>query len=220
MSRSTKRELLDHGAQRDLEELRGNLRDMERYDRWLGALRTQLRLAQAAPGSPALGLDVGAGAAGFLHYARQRSTMRWIGLDLSRDVLCIAGERRTGAGDLICADGLRLPFADDGVDVVACAHLVHHLDPDHAVALLQECARVARRRVVAIDLNRGWLTIAGAWLLTRATSANRMTRADGVLSARRAYTPAEVRALAHRAGLARAQVRRHGPARLSLVWDK
>jgi ubiquinone/menaquinone biosynthesis C-methylase UbiE len=217
MARSTQRELLDGGGQRDLDELRGNLRDMARYDRWLGAFGLLLRLAHRAPGDPVTGLDVGVGSAAFLSYARDRSAMRWAGLDVSGDVLRVA--REAGAGALVCATGLCLPFADASIDVVTCAHTLHHLDPDDAAALLRECARAARRRVVVIDLARGPLTTSGAWLLTRLTSRNRMTREDGVLSARRAYAPREINVLAESAGLNGATVARHGPARWSLVWD-
>jgi ubiquinone/menaquinone biosynthesis C-methylase UbiE len=221
--RSSSRELLDRGAYRDLAELRDNLRDIARYDRWLGVFRLQLRLAMAAPDLPAsgwsaTGLDVGAGAAEFLRYAHGVSTMRWIGLDLSGDVLRVAAPAVAGA--LVRADGRHLPFSDGSIDVVTSAHTLHHLDPDDARSLLSECARVARRRVVVVDLARGRTAVAGAWLLTRLTSRNRLTRADGLLSARRAYTPNEVELLAARAGLFGAAVQRHGPARMSLVWDK
>jgi hypothetical protein len=84
------------------------------------------------------------------------------------------------------------------------------LNEADAVTLLRECARVARQRVVIVDLARSRLTLIGAWLLTRLTSCNPMTRADGVQSARRAYTPAEALALAEQAGFADARVRRHG----------
>lgn len=217
MPRSAQRELLDDGAHRDLDELRGNLRDMARYDRWLGAFRLQLRLALGAPGGLSTGLDVGAGSAEFLRYAAARSRLRWIGADVSHDVVRIA--REAWPRDLVCADGLRLPCADASVDVVTSAHTLHHFQPDEAIALLRECARVARRRVVVVDLARDPLTISGAWLLTRLTSRNRMTHADGVLSARRAYAHLELAALMDAAGLAGACVRQHGPARLSAVWD-
>lgn len=50
-----------------------------------------------------------------------------------------------------------LPFADDSYDVVMLADVLHHT---HApVALLQECARVARRKVVVKDhLRHGWFS--------------------------------------------------------------
>jgi ubiquinone/menaquinone biosynthesis C-methylase UbiE len=219
--RSTSPELLDAPDRRDPTELAHNLRDMSRYDRWLGVYDLTLKLAveALAPNTMWIGLDIGVGSAGFIHLAAQRASMRWVGLDLAADVLHIA---RGSAADAawLCANATRLPLADQSVDVVVCVHTLHHLDEPLAVALLGECARVARRRVVALDLARGYLALTGAWLLTRITSRNRMTLADGVQSARRAYTPDEASALAARAGLSAARIARHGPAHFSIVWTR
>jgi ubiquinone/menaquinone biosynthesis C-methylase UbiE len=221
--RSTSPELLDASGLRDRTELAHNLHDMSRYDRWLGVYDLTFKLAveSLAPneGEVRVGLDVGVGAAGFVRYAAQRAPMRWVGLDLATDVLHIARGSAADA-DWLCATATRLPLADRSVDVVACVHTLHHLDEPQAVALLVECARVARRRVVVFDLTRGYVTLAGAWLLTRATSRNRMTLADGVQSARRAYTLDEASALAVRAGLSTARIARHGPAHYSIVWTR
>lgn len=213
-------ELLDACAYRDLDELGGNLRDMARYDRALGVFWLALRLAAAdlSPlGRSYVGLDVGCGSGDFMAYAGCRfGMMRWFGLDVSRDVLCLA--RRDHAElDAICAQGIRLPLADGSVDVVTCIHVLHHLDPPEAIELLRELRRVARLRVVCLDLSRNALTLIGAWLLTRLTSRNRLTRADGVQSVRRAYTPAEVADLARRAGWPGFRLRTHGPFRYSLT---
>lgn len=221
--RSPASELLDECAYRDLDELRGNLRDMARYDRWLGvsALALQLATASLSPTSAACtGLDVGCGSGDFVAYAEQHfSAVRWLGLDVSRDVLRIARQDHPGFGG-ICAQGTRLPFADAGVDVVTCIHLLHHFDPPDAIALLREFARVAQLRVVCLDLTRRAGTLIGAWLLTRLTSRNRLTRADGVQSARRAYTPDEAADLARRAGWTNFDVRAHGPFRYSLTLTR
>jgi ubiquinone/menaquinone biosynthesis C-methylase UbiE len=219
--RSTSPELLDAPDRRDPTELAHNLRDMSRYDRWLGVYDLTLKLAveSLASSTKWVGLDVGVGSANFIHHAAQCMPMRWVGLDLAADVLHIA---RGSAADAawLCANATRLPLADRSVDVVTCVHTLHHLDESQAVALLGECARAARRRVVVLDLARSYLTLAGAWLLTRATSRNRMTLADGVQSARRAYTPDEASALAERAGLRAARIARHGPAHFSIVWTQ
>ena len=94
----------------------------------------------------------------------------------------------------------------------------HHLEPTDATALLRECARVARRGVIVVDLTRSYVTLAGVWLLTRLTTRNPMTRADGAQSARRAYTPIEARDLARAAGWPEQNttVQSHGLVRWSL----
>jgi hypothetical protein len=47
-----------------------------------------------------------------------------------------------------------------------------------------------------------------------------VTRHDGPLSVRRAFTPAELDDLARAAGLPGARVHAHVPFRVSLVWEK
>jgi SAM-dependent methyltransferase len=54
-------------------------------------------------------------------------------------------------------EGSALPFPDDSYDVVILADVVHH--ERNPVALLKECNRVARRRVIIKDhLKHGWLS--------------------------------------------------------------
>jgi ubiquinone/menaquinone biosynthesis C-methylase UbiE len=167
-----------------------------------------------------MGLDVGVGSADSIAYARRHATtpIEWTGLDLSCDVLRVAQE--ICSAPLLCASSLHLPFADGRFDVVTCAHVLHHLEPGQVSSLLHECARVARRRLVVLDLARNYIALAGAWLLTRATSRNRLTLADGMQSVRRAYTPEEAAALAEQAGLADAKITARNPFRYALVWSR
>lgn len=213
MRRSTEPELLDAPA-RDTATLRGNLRDMARYDRRLCTFSLALRLATQDLQNATTALDVGMGNGAFMQNASERSTLHWTGVDVSPAVIAIA--RETGNAQMIAAQGQRLPFADKCFDVVVCANTLHHLDERDAVMLLRECARVARQRVVIVDLARSRHTLLGAWLLTRLTSRNAMTLADGVQSVRRAWTPAEASALVAQAGLSHARVRRHGPFHFSI----
>jgi hypothetical protein len=79
--------------------------------------------------------------------------------------------------------------------------LVHHLDPGDVVAALRELRRVARRGVVINDLRRGILPMVAMAVSTVALGGSRVTRADGLVSARRAYTLAELDDLVGEAGL-------------------
>jgi SAM-dependent methyltransferase len=96
---------------------------------------------------------------------------------------------------------LQLPFADNSVDLAMCSLTLHHFAPEPAVALLRELQRVARHGVIVNDIVRSWPGLLGAWLLGRLVSRNRLTRHDGLVSVRRAYTPAELHVLAQQAGL-------------------
>ncbi len=98
-------------------------------------------------------------------------------------------------------DGRSLPFADRSFDVAHVSLVIHHLEPDAAVGLLREMARVARLGIVVNDLVRSRPAWIGAWLLGRLLTRNRYTRHDGPLSVRRAYTVAELTGLIASAGL-------------------
>lgn len=213
MRRSTEPETLDAPAHHTA-TLRGNLRDMAHYDRRLGTFALALRLATQDVQNAITALDVGMGNGAFMQFAATRSSLRWVGIDASPAVIAIAKE--TCAVPMMAAHGQRLPFANQRFDVAVCANTLHHLHDADAVLLLRECARVARQRVVIVDLARSRLTLVSAWLLTHLTSRNAMTLADGVQSARRAWTPTEASALVAQAGFAQAHVRRQGPFHFSI----
>jgi ubiquinone/menaquinone biosynthesis C-methylase UbiE len=99
------------------------------------------------------------------------------------------------------ADGRALPLRDRSVDVAMCSLALHHLPPGDAVIMLREMRRVARLGIIVNDLVRNWIGYAGAVLYTRVCTRNPLTRNDGPLSVRRAYTRREMAALARRAGL-------------------
>lgn len=193
--------------------LEGNLRDLTRFNRWLGgaglswrALRSAL-VAVPADGPISL-LDVGTGAADIPRDLLRRAEGTPLGLrisatDIRPEVVASARARSAGVKDLAIrlgqADLLNHP--DDSFDVVHCSLVLHHLEPDQARRLLAEMGRVARLAVIVNDLDRArhwWLT---AWLMSRLVTGNRYTRHDAPLSVRRAYRAAEVRHMAASAGL-------------------
>ncbi len=214
MPRSLKPELLDDRAYENLNELRDNLRDMARYNRWLGMFDDVLRLAHLQTARTAL--DVGVGSGEFIALAHTRAPhVRWVALDLSHDVLHIAREHVHTPQ--VQGRAQHLPFADGSFDVVTCANTLHHLGERDAGLLVQECARVGRHVVIA-DLARNRFMLAGAWLLTRLTSRNRLTRADGVQSVRRAFTAEEALELAQTSGLRGVVVQQRSLFRYAMVW--
>jgi SAM-dependent methyltransferase len=211
-------ELLDQRAYAHLDELRGNLADMARYGRWLGAFALARRLLAMLPARRlALGVDLGCGSGEFIASIRSTDIARcWVGVDLSEDVLRIASGQRSAVA-FLCADAGRLPLADVSADVIVGLHILHHFDPPLAVDLLRECRRIARACAVFVDLSRSAFVLSAAWLLTRLTSRNRLTRSDSVLSVRRAYTVAEAAHLAQQAGWEHVRARQHGPFYYSLT---
>lgn len=112
-------------------------------------------------------------------------------------------------------DALALPYASGSFDVGLCTMALHHFEPADAVTVLRELARVSRQ-VFVFDLLRSRVAYAGALALTRLGLMGSMTRYDGPVSVRRAYTAGELRALAAEAGIPAVRVYVAFPYRLTM----
>ena len=102
---------------------------------------------------------------------------------------------------ILQADGLWLPFRARTFDVVLCSTMLHHLDWQQGIALLQSMVAVARYGVVVTDLVRSRPYYYAARLILALMACHAVTRHDGPLSVLRAYSVREVREVARLAGL-------------------
>jgi SAM-dependent methyltransferase len=218
---------LGHGTPADVA---ANLAEMARLNHWLGGLRALTRhlyprLLQAPPGRCLL--DLGAGGAdgprAIARWGRARGLApRLVALDWSARNLAAARAGATTADGvaLLQADALRLPFDLRRVDFVISTLLLHHFSPPEAQTLLAGAFAAAGRALIVSDLVRGRLPLLAFRLLQPALARHPLTRHDGALSIRRAYTPAELLALAQTAGLPNPRVHVHWPWRMTLVVDR
>lgn len=197
---------------RDPRELADMFKDLCRVNRWLGGGWMTVRGLERLIGGRGLReqimiLDVASGSVDIprvmLQWARRRGrNVSVVATDINPEVLKLAKD--LGSPDsvqLVAADALCLPFADDAFDVAASSFFLHHLDPDRVMLALREMHRVSRGGVLINDMVRSWISYVGAWALSRAFTRNRISRHDAPLSARRSYTRAELIELAARVGL-------------------
>ena len=105
-----------------------------------------------------------------------------------------------------------------GYDAVICSLFLHHLTEDQAVALLRHMADAAGRLVLVNDLVRSRAGLLLARVATHLLTLSPVVHVDGPRSVEGAFTIAEARALADRAGLAGATVERRWPCRFLLTW--
>ena len=205
-TRSAAHEFLD-GEMLDALELRKNLREMAMLNRLPGGIGDSVRAVERLLGdqSEATVLDVGTGSGYFARRLRRRRHVEVIASDVRPEILEIAARNLAGSNhvSLLRADARALPLGDGEVDVAHASLLMHHFDPDDAITALAEMRRVSRLGVVINDLRRGPLPFAMTAAAVLVLSRGAYTRHDGVLSARRAYTLAELDTLATRAGLKR-----------------
>lgn len=190
------------------------LAELEFINTWFGGERVlHSELASLFPFESILDVAAGNGwAARSLH---RRFGVRTVSLDRMPRNLAGAPHPK------IAADARALPFADASFDVVISSLFLHHLTDDELAAWLASCARIARRAVVCVDLERSWRTSLFLPLTRPFFRWHPITLADGATSVRAAFTPAELRAVAARAGLNTACVRRAWPwQRLVLSFVK
>ncbi|MEO8353328.1 MAG: methyltransferase domain-containing protein [Chthoniobacteraceae bacterium] len=100
--------------------------------------------------------------------------------------------------EYVCRDALRYS-SETTFDLVVCSLALHHFSEEDAVRLLRLSRRLAHRYVLVTDLERGPATTFGIWFLTQFIYREAMTRHDGRLSAQRAFSFSEMRALAEQA---------------------
>lgn len=205
-------ELLDHASQEDASAV---LVDLARVNRYFGGHRILRKIigSLAAPQESFTMLDVGAasGDIGAMLRARYpRATV--VSLDRQSFHLARAAQPK------VAGDAFQLPFRPASFDFVFSSLFLHHFTDEQILALLGDFKRLARRAVLAIDLERGPLAFrflpATQWLFRW----HNMFVSDGLLSVQAAFKKSELLALARRAGLEQARVSTHRPwGRLSLV---
>jgi len=165
-------------------------------------------------------LDVGTGLGDIPCRAREMArrngvALTTIGLDSAAE---LAAASRSSVDFSVCADALRLPFADDSIDVVMCSQVLHHFTGADASVLLREMNRVARVRVIVSDLRRSWIAAAGLWLASFPLRFHAVSRHDGVVSVLRGFTPEELVDTVHEAIARRPVVHRRRGFRVTTSW--
>jgi len=224
--RSLEPENLDKGSYTP-EEYEGCLVELRRINEWLGdaeSLRDSLLKEIGVANLKSFSvLDVGAGSGELLRviarWARETNRRaKLVGLELNeRSARAILNESREFAEIAsVQGDGFRLPFPDRAFDYAIQSLTLHHFDDDGAAKIIKEMARVAKRGLFVIDLERSKLAYFLYTTVARLFLHNRLIREDGALSILKSWTPAELMAIAGRAGLANARVNKHFAARLIL----
>lgn len=215
-------EILD-GDGLDPEVVQRSMSDVARSNALFGgasALLAELEPTLRELPSHAALLDIGTGLGDIPERAALRAReydieLRTFGLDLAHELARASSRKLDGA---VCADALRLPFADRSVDVVTCSQVLHHFFGASATALLREMNRVARVRVVISDLRRSYTAAGGLWVASFPLLFHPVSRHDGVVSVMRGFTTGELRRLVGEAVGADVLVSRRFAFRVTTSW--
>ncbi|MGI8618199.1 MAG: methyltransferase domain-containing protein [Gemmatimonadaceae bacterium] len=215
-------EILD-GSGLDPRVVQRSMGDVARANALFGGASALLaELEPALRGLPpvAMLLDIGTGLgdipARARSYARSHGiALGTLGVDVALE-LAAASARQVDAA--VCADALRLPFADKSVDVVTCSQVLHHFPGPRGIDLLREMDRVARTRVVVSDLRRSWTAAGGLWVASFPLRFHPVSRHDGVVSVLRGFTSRELAGLVEEAVGAQARVSKRFAFRVTTSW--
>jgi hypothetical protein len=221
---AAERELMDED-QPVSPELVGDLRNLQRLNRWFGSyalvehfLRRWLR-----PGQRVSLVDLCTATADIprriVDWGRAHAvTVRIDAVDFQASTLALAEAQCAAYPEirLICADVTRFR-PETPYDYAFCSLALHHFDDAAAVTLLRHARMLARKAILIADIERSDFSIIGIYLMTELFFRQRMTRHDARMSMRRAFTGSELRALAARAGWQRFGYRRFPVARHA-IW--
>lgn len=212
--RATEPELLDLGVP-EAEVVR-SLADLRFVNRWLGGRRSLFPAVGsllAGLAAPRL-LDVGCGSADLAEALILRHPgLRAVGLDvkLLHLRLAPAGIAR------VVADVRALPFDARAFHVVTASLFLHHFDSPDVPELIRALFDLAERGLVVSDLRRARIPYLFGRLAFPLIFRSRVSVEDGLVSIRRAFTEAELRALFVAASLPGVEVRRVFPYRLVAI---
>lgn len=189
-------------------ELEIDLANLRALNRWFGSYALVRRFIERwiRPHESLRVLDIATGSGDIPrlvadHGRRVGARLSITAIDQQPSTLKIARALSGGYPDIEFVEANALTFGDDAAfDIVLCSLALHHFSDADAVRVLERCRGLARRCVLVADLRRGWLATIGVYLLTALVFREPMTREDGRLSAQRAFSFAEFRALAERAG--------------------
>src|SRR4051812_16089312 len=185
----------------ELERDLANLASLNRYFGSHALIRRFLEL-WLEPGHSYRILDFATGAGDIprliVLWARERNVqVRIVALDANASTVEIARGQSEDFSEVewVCADA-REYQSRSSFDLVICSLALHHFSQNDAVLILRRCRELSHRFCLVADLERSWLAAAGIWLITQLVYRDRMTRFDGRLSIRRAFSFGEFRALA------------------------
>jgi 2-polyprenyl-3-methyl-5-hydroxy-6-metoxy-1,4-benzoquinol methylase len=188
-------------------ELASDLRNLRQLNRYFGsyALIQHFLRRWILPGSRMRVLDLATGSGDIPrlvvdHARKVGATVTIDAIDQQPSTLEIARGLSVDYPEINFLEGDVLSFGDGSYDLVLCSLALHHFAEADAARLLTSCREVSSKYVLVSDLRRGLLATIGVYLLTALIYRDPMTRTDGRLSAARAFSFQEFRALAARAG--------------------
>jgi ubiquinone/menaquinone biosynthesis C-methylase UbiE len=188
-------------------ELEESLRNLASMNRHFGAHRLIRRFLKAwfAPGETYRVLDLATGAGDIPRMMLEWGQPRGIRFEIdavdANPATIEVARKMTPYPQVnwIAADALTYGPGRT-YDLVCCSLALHHFAQADAVRLLRRCQRLSHRFTLVADLERSPLNYFCIWLVTALIYRDPITRHDGLISAKRAFSYDELAELASEAG--------------------
>jgi SAM-dependent methyltransferase len=215
-ARATEGELLDQGVS-ESEALR-SLGDLRFVNRWLFGRGSLLRALAPFLTADARLLDVGCGSADLSAFVLKVGGGRILAIGMDIKLLHVKqappGVRR------VVADVRALPFGPRSFDVVTASLFLHHFDAPEVSRVLSDLYALARRALVVHDLRRARIPYLFARAFFPFLLRSPVSRSDGLVSIRRAFTRAELEDAFARAGIPGVRIQGIFPYRFLAVAER
>lgn len=187
--RSQELELMDKGPSHYTEaEYIDCLEKLDQVGKYLGGDRASFKAIDKTSASPATLLDVGCGGGGFTRKLGERYPHSMVvGIDISEPAIQYANAHN--ASDNVCFAHTELSeVPSKSYDIVITTLVCHHLKDQDLIPFLQECRRIAKKKVILNDLQRNLASLVVFRTIAPLLFRNRLITQDGTLSIKRAFT--------------------------------
>jgi ubiquinone/menaquinone biosynthesis C-methylase UbiE len=205
-----------------------NLRTINRLFGGLAAIRKHIRpFLERSNGKPVTSvLDMATGSAdhplALVELAqRLKRPVAVTAIDSNARMVEISRQRTAHVSAITALQGdiLSPEWPDGSFDVVLCSLALHHFSQEQAHDLVRNMCRLSRIGFLVNDLRRSRLGEGAAWLWTRTTTRNPMTRNDAIVSVQRGFTEDEFAEMGAASGVRRFSVHKEPLFRLVLVGE-
>lgn len=188
-------------------ELERDLANLVSLNRNFGSHRLVIKFLESwlTPGRSYRILDLATGAGDIPRLIADWCEKRGISVeidavDANESTLAIARGLSANYDRIHWIKGNALTYENGSYDLVCCSLALHHFGEEDAVSLLRQCNENSHRFVLVADLERSAFASIGIKLLTTLFYRDAMTRHDASLSAKRAFSWAELHTMAELAG--------------------
>ncbi len=222
--RSQDKEMLDVMTP-PIGELRKAMRHMAWTNRvflnnWLIGCYVKKLIGKASKASI---LDIGTGIADIPKYLVEKLNRKdriiiATGIDIDPQVLALAREYVGNASGVTILEKPLEEIPDHQFTVAVMSQMLHHLNPEEAVAMLRTAHAKVTNGVIISDFIRSRFNYYLAKWSIALTFGSKFNKSDGPLSILRSYTDNEIKQMLHQAGINKYEIKNYLIRKIVIIY--